>query len=251
MSSEKFEEGPHEMMNDPRNNTKNTLLEKISSVWRGWGVSFVIAILIATSFKSAIADWNDVPTGSMKPTILIGDRVFVNKLAYDLKIPYTTIHLAKWSDPKRGDIVVFYSPEDGTRMIKRVVGIPGDTVGLRQNRLFVNGQFLNYERVKGIASDEAGESGQQSFRIFQEDLTGISHTVQFLPSQPPQATFNPIVLPEGQYFMMGDNRDNSADSRFFGLVDRTLIVGQATKIVISRDGSFLHPRWNRILAELI
>lgn len=233
------------------NKKRKTLLENVSALWRGWGVSLVIAVLIATSFKSAIADWNDIPSGSMKPTILIGDRVFVNKLAYDLKIPYTTTHLAKWSDPKRGDIVVFYSPEDGTRMIKRVVGIPGDTVGMRQNRLFINGEFLNYQPVADGASGESGESRPQPFYVFQEDLTGISHTVQFSPSLPPQATFTPIVLSEDQYFMMGDNRDNSADSRFFGLVERKLIVGQATKIVLSRDGSFLNPRWERLLVDLI
>ena len=81
--------------------------------YRGWGFSLIIAILIATSFKSAIADWNDIPSGSMKPTILIGDRIFVNKLAYDLKLPYTTWHLAQWADPECGDIVVFSSPNDG------------------------------------------------------------------------------------------------------------------------------------------
>jgi len=76
--------------------------------WKGWGYSIVVALILATSFKSAIADWNIVPTGSMKPTIVEGDRIFVNKLAYDLKIPYTTWHIAEWSDPQRGEIVVFY-----------------------------------------------------------------------------------------------------------------------------------------------
>ncbi len=239
------------MVKSPDKKQQNTLIDKMWSIWRGWGVSFVIAILVATSFKSAIADWNDIPTGSMLPTILIGDRVFVNKLAYDLKIPYTTLHLAKWSDPERGDIVVFYSPVDGTRLIKRVVGTPGDTVGMRQNRLFVNGEFLNYERVVLSESDNVEGSQQDAFFVFTEDLTGTLHKVQFLPSQPPQATFKPVILQEGQYFMLGDNRDNSGDSRFFGPVERKLIVGQATKVVLSRDGSFLHPRWNRLFLDLL
>jgi len=85
--------------------------KKLSVFFRGWGLILLVALLIATSFRSAIADWNDIPSGSMLPTILIGDRVFVNKLAYDLKIPYTTLQIVKWSEPKRGDIVVFYSPE--------------------------------------------------------------------------------------------------------------------------------------------
>ena len=80
---------------------------------------FVFVILIVLSFRSSIADWNDVPTGSMKPTILEGDRIFVNKLAYDLKVPFTTWHLAQWGDPRRGEVIVFYSPADGVRLVKR------------------------------------------------------------------------------------------------------------------------------------
>src|SRR5437870_13485579 len=87
---------------------------------------FLAMLLIVSSLRSALADWNDVPTGSMKPTIQEGDRVVVNKLAYDLKVPFTMIEVLKWSDPKRGDIVVLFSPVDGTRLVKRVVGIPGD-----------------------------------------------------------------------------------------------------------------------------
>src|SRR5271170_4889031 len=99
--------------------------------YRGFA-AFIVLMLV---FRSALADWNSVPTGSMKPTILEGDRIFVNKLAYDLKVPFTTWHLAEWANPKRGDIVVFYSPEDGTRLVKRVVGLPGDVVELRNEQL--------------------------------------------------------------------------------------------------------------------
>ena len=102
---------------------------------KGWGFSIIAAVLIATSFKSAIADWNDVPTGSMKPTILVGDRVFINKLSYSFKIPYTTWHIAWWGTPEHGDIVVFYSPADGKRLIKRVIGLPGDKIELLDNKL--------------------------------------------------------------------------------------------------------------------
>src|SRR4051794_11925214 len=91
----------------------------------------LILAVVLFSIRSSLADWNDVPTGSMKPTILEGDRVFVNKLAYDLKVPFTTWHLADWANPKRGDVVVFYSPHDGIRLVKRVVGLPGDLIELR------------------------------------------------------------------------------------------------------------------------
>src|SRR5215210_4682828 len=105
---------------------------------------FVFVVLIVLSFRSSIADWNDVPTGSMKPTILEGDRIFVNKLAYDLKVPFTTWHLAQWDNPRRGEVVVFYSPQDGVRLVKRVIGEPGDVIELRNNQLFVNGQAADY-----------------------------------------------------------------------------------------------------------
>src|SRR5208283_2899694 len=113
---------------------------------RGWGrkvwrenKSLLITIIILTAVRSAIADWNDVPSGSMNPTIVQGDRVFVNKLAYDLKVPFTTWHLAQWSNPKRGDIVVFFSPADGQRLVKRVIGLPGDRIEQANDRLLING----------------------------------------------------------------------------------------------------------------
>ena len=229
---------------------RNKWNKRLSIILKGWGFSIVVALLIATSFKSAIADWNDIPSGSMKPTILIGDRVFVNKLAYDLKIPYTTLHIARWSGPKRGDIVVFYSPKDGKRLIKRVVGLPGDTLAMHQNRLFINGHYVKYESLRQEIIDQI-ELDQQSHHVFfNENLAGKQHAVMFSPSQPSPNTFNPVIIPEGQYYMLGDNRDNSADSRFFGFVDRTLIVGRATMVVISREGSILHPRWSRFFKDL-
>lgn len=229
---------------------KTRIVKALQSFLKGWGASLAIAILIATSFKSAIADWNDIPTGSMEPTILIGDRVLVNKLAYDLKVPYTTAHIARWSDPERGDIVVFYSPENGKRLIKRVVGVPGDTIGMKQNRLFVNGAFLTYQQSTKEEMNLKDYNRQQPI-LFMEKLPNRRHAVQFLPQHPSLNSFEPVKIPENQYFMMGDNRDNSADSRFFGFVDRSLIVGQAISIALSRDKSFAHPRWNRFLKELL
>src|SRR5580693_8030472 len=99
------------------------------------GIVFIIVLFAA--FRSAVADWNDVPTGSMIPTILEGDRIFVNKLAYDLKVPFTTAHLLTWSDPKRSDVVILFSPADGERLVKRVVAVPGDTIELRNNILYL------------------------------------------------------------------------------------------------------------------
>jgi signal peptidase I len=230
---------------------KTKLRKYFSIILKSWVFSFAIAIVVATSVKSSLADWNDVPTGSMQPTIMIGDRVFVNKLAYDFKIPFTTYHLAEWSNPKRGEIVVFYSPEDGTRLIKRVIGTPGDTIAIRNNKLFINDQFLEYSPLPPKNISDLDKDLQNGNVFFNENLKEKQHFVMFSKSRPSISSFGPVTVPEEQYFMMGDNRDNSADSRFFGFVDRKLIVGKATTVVISKDESFLSPRWSRFFKELI
>src|SRR3954451_15453600 len=118
----------------------SAIRKKARLLWREEIRPLMILAAVLFSLRSSLADWNDVPTGSMKPTILEGDRVFVNKVAYDLKVPFTTWHVAEWSNPRRGDIVVFFSPHDGERLVKRVIGLPGDTIELRNNVLVVNGQ---------------------------------------------------------------------------------------------------------------
>src|SRR5262245_44086320 len=115
------------------------ILSRIGEIVRKHVLPLAVLILVLTSFRSAIADWNDVPSGSMRPTILEGDRIFVNKLAYGLKVPFTTMHLARWASPARGEVVIFFSPDEGLRMVKRVVGLPGDTVQMIDNRLYING----------------------------------------------------------------------------------------------------------------
>src|SRR5579864_8536361 len=116
--------------------------------------SILIIALVVFSIRSSLADWNDVPSGSMKPTIREGDRVYVNKLAYDLKVPFTTWHIAQWSNPQRGDIVVFFSPYDGKRLVKRVIGLPGDTIELRNEQLIVNGKPVNYSSLSTTVSGQ-------------------------------------------------------------------------------------------------
>lgn len=224
---------------------RNSWKRNLQMFWKGWGYSLLIAIIIATSFKSAIADWNVVPTGSMKPTILDGDRIFVNKLAYDLKVPYTTIHIAEWADPQRGDIVVFYSPADGTRLVKRVVGIPGDSLAMVNNRLIINGEEIAYEPHDSFQVMDADHYG------FIEKLGDRRHPVMITPRRPAFRSFDTVTIPAGNYFMMGDNRDNSADSRYFGFVERSLVVGRATAVVISLDiNKGYRPRWPRFFSDL-
>ncbi len=209
-------------------------------LWHKWVRPIIIVLVVTCSLRSAVADWNDVPTGSMNPTILEGDRIFVNKLAYDLKVPFTTMRLATWGAPQRGDIVVFDSPKDGTRLVKRVIGLPGDTVELRNERLFINGQ----EAPMSLTAAGKIMSGQ-------EDLDGRTHRVQVLPYQPAMRSFGPLKVPDGCYWMMGDNRDNSADSRFFGPVPAKLIMGRASAVAISVDpADHYMPRWERFFKSL-
>ena len=218
---------------------------------RNWGFSIVTAVLIATSFKSAIADWNDVPTGSMQPTILVGDRVFINKLSYGLKIPYTTWHIARWGSPTHGDIVVFYSPADGKRLIKRVIALPGDVIALYNNKVYINGNPLDYRIMDKESRDgQKNMMSEERYIYLFEDLLGKQHPIMISDSGTPFDAFDPVVVPEDHLFVMGDNRDNSADSRFFGFVGLNQVLGHATAIVLSRDGSFLKPRWERFFKKL-
>ena len=181
----------------------------------------------------------------MKPTILEGDRIYVNKLAYDLKVPFTTFHVSKWDDPARGDIVVFRSPADGKRLVKRVVGLPGDVISMDRNRLSINGEALKYEATVLPAAPDPGAV----YRY--ECLPGHGHRVQFLPSQSFISSFRTITVPEGSYLMLGDNRDNSADSRVFGFVPRQNILGRATAVAMSFDlKSGYKPRWERFFSTL-
>jgi signal peptidase I len=220
--------------------------------WRQEIRPLLVLALVLFSIRSSLADWNDVPTGSMKPTILEGDRIYVNKLAYDLKVPFTTWHLAEWSNPHRGDIVVFFSPKDGKRLVKRVIGLPGDTVELQNERLVINGQPVEYDSPdQSIGAQlSPAERGRSVFAT--EKLPVAPHAVMAINGVPAMRSFGPVQIPEGRYFMMGDNRDDSFDSRYFGTVARGQIVGRATSVVLSLNKeNYWLPRWNRSFSSLI
>jgi len=222
---------------------------------RHWWAKEIFPLLILGvvlfAIRSSLADWNDVPTGSMKPTILEGDRVYVNKLAYDLKVPFSTLHMAEWSNPKRGDIVVFYSPHDGQRLIKRVIGLPGDTIELRNDALILNGQPVQYEPIAQELLRYTAATDRASHVFAAEQLPGQTHAVAGWPAVQAKRDFGPFPVPEGRYFMMGDNRDDSFDSRYWGAVDRKQIIGRATSVVLSFDKkNYWLPRWQRCFSSL-
>jgi len=220
-------------------------------LWRDWVRPLALPFLLITAAKSALADINYVPTGSMKPTILEGDIVFINKLAYDFRVPFTFARLAHWADPGRGDIVVCFAPDDGTRVVKRVVGQPGDTIELRSDVLFVNGAAQACAALPAANIRDLDPAERASARFARETLGTRAHAVMALPGTPALRDFGPVQVPAGHYFMMGDNRDNSRDSRFFGFMPRARIIGEAKDVVVSGDlAHWLRPRFDRFLTRL-
>ena len=125
-------------------------MNKLLQLWRD-NRSIIVFLSLMFVFRSAVADWNDVPTGSMQPTIAIGDRILVNKMAYDLRLPFTTTSLIKRADPERGDIVIFASKAADNRLVKRVIGVPGDIVAMHHNVLTINGEQLAYSEYQPAA----------------------------------------------------------------------------------------------------
>lgn len=204
-------------------------------------LAFVIGFAL---FRTAVADWNPIPSGSMRPNLLEGDVVLVNRLAYDFKIPLTDVVVAHVGEPRRGDIVTFSSPSDGRRLIKRIVGLPGDRVEMRDEVLFVNGQSAEFSEAETLA--EPGESGARQALRLTETVGQHRRRIQLLANARAINSFGPVVVPPGNYLMLGDNRDNSADSRYFGFVPRHLLIGRAQRILVSADitGSWL-PRMER------
>ena len=225
----------------------------LRSLWRDWVRPLAVPFLLIAGAKSALADINNVPTGSMQPTILPGDVLFINKLAYDLRVPFTTVRLAHWAEPTRGDVVVCFAPDDNTRLVKRVIGLPGDTVELRHDQLVINGQPTTYTSIpptaRGVRDLEPAE--RTTARFARETLGAHAHTMMVLPGRPALRDFGPVRVPTGHYLMLGDNRDNSRDSRFFGFMPRAEIIGEAKAVVVSADlNDWLRPRFNRFFTAL-
>lgn len=234
---------------------------------------FVIA-LIVSPIRSVVADWNDVPSGSMRPTILEGDRITVNKLAFGLRLPFSQQWLFSWGEPKRGDIVTFASPLDSTRLVKRIIGVPGDRVAMVNNRLFINGEPVAYEIVEPLAEGLL-PSGQTCDVVLVSELLPVgvgpgaglssavasadqpntarapSHLLTITPGVKSLCNFPEQTIPADSYFMLGDNRDFSNDSRMYGYVPRQNIYGRVGYVALSLNPrESYEPRWGRWFTEL-
>ena len=268
---------------------------RTAKIWRDWrGLLLFVAVMLV--FRSAVADWNQVPSGSMKPGILDGDRIVVDKLAWDLRVPFTDMRIAQWSNPGRGDVVTFVNPLDGRLFVKRVVAVPGDVVELRMKQLLINGERAKYTPLAKEVVRDLPIDNPHRYRFYREDLLGESRVVM-MHSEPGrrqrrgntlawlssgktddceqyqrteaaagaelaaavcqcsnfgQCTDLPaFTVPEGKYWMMGDNRDNSSDSRAIGFIDRRHIYGRAHAIAFSVDRSqYYRPRFQRFFTDL-
>ena len=219
--------------------------------WLKQNRGFLIFLVFFGFFRSAVADWNPIPSGSMRPTLLEGDVVLVDRLAYDFKVPLTDIVLFPLGNPRRGDVVTFTSPADGVRLIKRLVGLPGDVLEMRDEVLLVNGSAAEYRNPHDVEEPADFGSGTIGGVTVRERVEGNERRVQFLTSVPAKRSFGPVVVPRDSYFFLGDNRDNSADSRYIGAVPRRLLIGRAHHILLSADikGDW-SPRLERVGARV-
>ena len=218
--------------------------------WVRANKGFVAFLMLFGLFRTAIADWSPIPSGSMHPNLLEGDVVLVNRLAYNVKVPLTDVVLAHTGDPKRGEIVIFSSPRDGTRLIKRLAALPGDVVEMRGGALYINDQRAAYSPA-GQGTEVLQPGVSTPFALYDEVIDGSKRRVQFMPERGLARQFGPVVVPPGQYVMLGDSRDNSVDSRFIGMVPRALLVGRAERVLVSADilGNWM-PRTERFAMAL-
>ena len=205
--------------------------------WARNNKGFLAFLVLFGVFRTAVADWNPIPSASMHPNLLEGDVVFVNRLAFDLKVPLTDVVLAHLGEPQRGDIVTFRSPRDGTLLIKRVVALPGDVVEMRNERLYINGKGADYKVVEE-SLDSVGGTATRAFQLAETwdgNRARPRRHIQIMPDVMAARTFGPVTVAPGEYLMLGDNRDNSADSRVIGFVPRKLLVGRAERVLVSAD----------------
>lgn len=190
---------------------------KRKSLWREYAEALIVALALALVIRTFIVQAFKIPSESMLETLQVGDHLLVNKFLYGVKWPFTNSYIVLGADPQRGDIIVFeYPGNPALDYIKRIIGVPGDVIEVRDKQLYRNGQPIREGYIRHT----------QPNRV-----------------EPVRDNFGPVTVPEGQYFVMGDNRDNSLDSRFWGFVDRSAIRGKAWRIYWSSQDT--NVRWNR------
>jgi signal peptidase I len=219
-------------------------MESIKNLWRN-NKGFVLFIGLMFVFRSAVADWNLVPSSSMNPTLISGDRVMVNKLAYSVRVPFTLQQIASWGSPARGDVITFDSPKDEVNLIKRVVAVAGDVVEMHDNTLSINGKVIE-RRLVDAARTIPTESGALLAQVWSEQIGSKQIEVARIVAMNRNFEFEAVQVPAGHVLVLGDSRDNSNDSRFIGFIDVHRITGQAVRVAMSHNPELFYlPRANR------
>ena len=215
-----------------------------------WGRSVLIAFVLFVVIRTFFVEAFKIPTASMESTLLVGDFLLVNKAVYGAEIPGTNLRLPAFEEPGRGDVIVFNPPHDPDRnYVKRIVGMPRDTVEMRDKRILINGVAQREPHARVV--DRRGDTGHPGMRWQYGYLIASLHASQ--KYRPSRDNWGPLVVPEGKYLVLGDNRDNSEDSRYWGFVDRERIRGRPLFVYYSFDPEgrrspawFREIRWSRI-----
>ena len=207
--------------------------------------SFFPVLLIVFLLRSFLFEPFRIPSGSLEPTLLIGDFILVNKYDYGVRLPVAHTMLKRNNEPQRGDIIVFrYPPNPSIDYIKRVIGIPGDKISYINKELYINGNKIPQTMLASVnVTDDSNE--MVNVQEKEEDLFGIKHHIYLDPQRRGQ-DYVDYVVPKNMYFVMGDNRDDSADSRYWGFVDNKNIIGKAVVVWMSWDGANKNIRWQRL-----
>ncbi len=214
-----------------------------------WAKSLAVAFVVFLGIRTFVVEAFRIPTGSMEKTLLVGDFLLVNKAVYGATIPGTHAHLPAFASPERGDVIVFIPPHDpGRHYVKRLVGLPGDTLSMRDKQLFRNGRAVPEPYVQH--TDFLGDPRSRDMLWQREFLVDGVDPYRYRPSRD---SWGPIVVPPNRYFVLGDNRDDSEDSRYWGFVDPASVEGRPLIVYFSFEPRTLAPlpwltdvRWSRI-----
>jgi len=205
--------------------------------------SFFPVLFLVLMLRSFVIEPFQIPSGSMIPTLEVGDFILVNKYHYGLKLPVVGTKIMENNSPQRGEVMVFIPPHDPRYFIKRVVGLPGDRIDYENKILRINGEQLEVDIVEEVMIETA--VGMRSGILFNEQLGLFNHNAQIVTSESRGSSRTSWIVPPGHYFMMGDNRDNSADSRVWGPVPEENIVGKAIAVWMHKDPGFNLPTFSR------